>query len=80
MYKLQTIIAGLQAFLGFVQYYGRFYRNLFTIRSSMNALLRKNVAWKWTHECQCAYEACKHGISEGSCFMDCDVGNEMISL
>ena len=62
-----TNVAELQAFLGFVQYHGRFYRNLSTILSPMNALLRKNVVWKWTNECQAAYETCKHGISEGSC-------------
>ena len=72
-----TYVAELQAFLGFVQYYGRFYRNLSTILSPMNALLRKNVARKWTNECQAAYEACKHGISEGSCLTHYDVGKQI---
>ena len=45
-----TNVAELLAFLGFVQYYGRFYRNVSTINLPMNALLRKNVVWKWTNE------------------------------
>ena len=72
-----TNVAELQAFLGFVQYYGRFYRNLSTILSPMNALLRKNVVWKWTNECQAAYETCKHGISEGSWLTHYDVGKQI---
>ena len=43
----------------------------------MNALLRKNVARKWTSECQAAYETCKHGISEGRCLTHYDVGKQI---
>ena len=42
-----TNVAELQSFLGFVNYYGRLFRNL----SPLNALLRKDVPWEWTKEC-----------------------------
>ena len=74
-----TNVAELHAFLGFVQYYRGFYRNLPTIIYPMNALLRRNVAWKWTNECQAAYEACTHVISEGNynCLTYYDVGKQI---
>ena len=39
-----TNVAASKASLGFVQYYGRFYRNLSTILSPMDAVVRKIVA------------------------------------
>ena len=47
-----TNFAELHGFLGFVRYCGSFYRNLSTMFSQINNLLRKNVAWKSTNKCQ----------------------------
>ena len=41
----------LRAFLGLVQYYGRFIPMLSTHAYPLNQLLRKGVVWKWGPEC-----------------------------
>ena len=72
-----TNVAELQSFLGFVNYYGRFLRNLSTYLSPLNTLLRKDVPWKWTKQCEPAYKACKNGISDDSCLTHYDVGKQI---
>src|SRR5699024_1734464 len=49
----------LRAFLGKVNYYQRFLPNRATLLYPLYQLLRKNVAWVWTDECQEAFEKVK---------------------
>ena len=58
-----TNVAELQSFLGFV--------------SPLNALLGKDVPWKWTKQCESAYKACKNRIPEDSCLTHYDVGKQI---
>jgi transposase InsO family protein len=49
----------LRAFLGLVNYYGRFVNNLTTILKPMHNLLKKNIVWNWNSECNEAFEKIK---------------------
>uniref|UniRef100_A0A5S6QNU4 RNA-directed DNA polymerase n=1 Tax=Trichuris muris TaxID=70415 RepID=A0A5S6QNU4_TRIMR len=51
--------ASLRSFLGLVNYYGTFVHELSKIRSPLDALLRKGARWKWSAECQQAFDHVK---------------------
>lgn len=42
----------VRAFVGLVNYYGRFFRNLSTILYPLNNLLKQNVKFVWDRECE----------------------------
>ena len=42
----------LKSFLGIVNHYGKFIRCLADLSSSLNNLLKKDVQWNWSEECQ----------------------------
>ncbi|XP_039451875.1 uncharacterized protein LOC120431938 [Culex pipiens pallens] len=61
-----TSVFELRAFLGAVNFYGRFIRNLHEVRRSMDQLLKKATKWRWTSECQHdAFE--KFKVLQSSC-------------
>ena len=80
-----TDVSKLKAFLGMVNYYGKFIGQLSTLLDPLNHLLKKGVPWNWTKECQNAFETCKQLISEDSCLvpynpkrpikLDCDASS-----
>ena len=41
----------LKSFLGLVQYYAKFCKNLATVSTSMRELLKKDVEFVWSNEC-----------------------------
>lgn len=45
----------LRAFLGLINYYGKFIPQLSTVAHPLNRLLGKNVLWKWDKSCQQAF-------------------------
>ena len=49
----------LQSYLGFVTFYNKFIPNLATIASPLFDLLKKDVQWDWSDECQTAFESIK---------------------
>ena len=49
----------LKAYLGLLNYYGRFMPALSTVLSPLHELLRKNVRWKWTDSQQKAFQESK---------------------
>ena len=53
----------LRAFLGLLNYYGKFIPNLSTMIHPLNALLRHGVHWKWTQECAAAFTQAKESLS-----------------
>ena len=53
----------LRSFLGMVNYYGRFVPALSTTAHPLNNLLRHNVRWKWSKECQVAFCKLKMQLS-----------------
>ena len=63
--KLHTPMnmAEVRSFLGLVGYYRRFVKKFSDKVTPLNALLRKDQAWKWTQECQDAFETLKGEIA-----------------
>ncbi len=49
----------LQGFLGFCNFYRRFVRNFSKVVSPVNHLLKKNVRWTWSRDCNKAFELLK---------------------
>ncbi|XP_013404718.1 uncharacterized protein K02A2.6 [Lingula anatina] len=72
----------LESFIGLVNYYGAFFKDMSTTLAPLNRLRQKNVNWKWTEECQKAFDACKcelssdrvltHYDSQRKIKLDCD--------
>lgn len=54
-----TCVKELKAFLGLVNYYGRFLPNQSTMAAPLYRLLRDNVPWEWKQSEQEAFEKCK---------------------
>jgi len=52
-------VAELRSFLGMINYYGRFIRNLSTILAPLHILLQKDIAYKWTGNCERAFQRAK---------------------
>ena len=50
----------LRAFLGLLNYYGKFLNNLSTVIHPLNRLLRTNVKWSWTNECHESFKEAKN--------------------
>ena len=49
----------LQAYLGMLNYYGRFLPNLANLLRPLHELLRKNVKFEWSKECQESFDKTK---------------------
>ena len=57
-----TNVQELQSFLGLLNYYGKFIRNLSSILHPLNGLLRANQKWRWTDKCTKAFEEAKRQL------------------
>ena len=56
-------VSEVRSFLGLVGYYRRFIKRFSDKAAPLNALLRKDQAWKWMQECQEAFETLKEEIA-----------------
>ena len=56
-------VAEVRSFLGLVGYYRRFVKRFSDKAAPLNALLHKEQVWKWTPECQNAFETLKGEIA-----------------
>lgn len=54
-----TNISQLRSFLGLINYYGRFVKNMMTILSPLHELLHVGVAWKWSLKCEKAFKVAR---------------------
>lgn len=54
-----TNVTQLRAYLGLVNFYGRFLPNLSTVLYPLHQLLHKNKPWKWDSHCSKAFEESK---------------------
>ena len=52
----------LRSFLRLVQYYSRFIPNLATLLSPLNRLLRQDIKWEWSAECEEAFQQAKQKL------------------
>ena len=62
----------LRSFLGLLNYYGRFIPNLASILHPLNELLRKDVEWVWSTECNKAFELAKEKLVSADVLMHYD--------
>jgi hypothetical protein len=53
----------LRSFLGLVNYYAKFIRNLATLVHPLNKLLHKDAPWQWGTACQLAFAEAKQAIA-----------------
>ena len=49
----------LRSFLGAVNYYGKYIKSMGNLTAPMSHLLKKDTPWKWTSQCQSAFEKFK---------------------
>lgn len=52
-------VAELRSFLGMINYYGRFIKNLSTILAPLQVLLQKETTYKWLQNCERAFQLAK---------------------
>nr|XP_055073117.1 uncharacterized protein K02A2.6-like [Misgurnus anguillicaudatus] len=67
-----TCVKELRAFLGLVNYYGRFLPNQSTMAAPLYRLLRDNVTWEWKQSEQSAFEKCKDLLTDESVLVHYD--------
>ena len=68
----------LRAFLGMVNFYGKFLQNLSTVLAPLYRLLRKGVQWKWQSPEKEAFEAAKALLKSPKLLVHYDVDKEII--
>jgi hypothetical protein len=56
----------LQAFLGLINYYGKFIKNLSTLLAPLYKLLEKRTHWTWGQGQQTAFETAKAQLTSSS--------------
>ena len=56
----------VQSFLGFCNFYKRFIQDFAHIAHPLTQLIRKSTEWKWTYDCQKAYEMLKQRVTSTS--------------
>ncbi|UYV80669.1 hypothetical protein LAZ67_19001328, partial [Cordylochernes scorpioides] len=84
-----TNVKTLQSFLGVVNVYHKFIPHYAQLRSPLNILLKNNIPFKWTLECQKAFEDLKSSLTASPvlhifkedlpCFLYCDASTLGIS-
>ena len=55
-------VTTLQSFLGLANYYQSFIKNLHDLCAPENGLLKKDKKWRWTPECQTAFDQIKTAL------------------
>ena len=53
----------LRSFLGLIKYYGKFISSLASTLYPLHMLLRANQPWKWTEECEKAFQDAKKSVT-----------------
>ena len=53
----------LRSFLGLLHYYGKFLQGLSSLLHPLNWLLKSNAQWKWSADCQKAFEQAKNQLA-----------------
>ena len=56
-------VTTLQSFLALANYYQSFIKNLHDLRAPLNEQLKKDKQWRWTPECQTAFDQIKKALT-----------------
>jgi hypothetical protein len=59
-----TDVPELKAILGTANYYRKFVKDYSTIAAPLNNILREDVAWNWSEECQKAFDTIKEKLTQ----------------
>lgn len=65
-WPVPTNLRNLQSFLGFVNYYRRFIPLFAKVAQPLNALMKKEVPFNWTPDCQNAFDSLRNCLINGS--------------
>ncbi|PIO72020.1 hypothetical protein TELCIR_06064 [Teladorsagia circumcincta] len=52
-------VSQLRAFLGLINFYGNFVKDLHNLRAPLDALTKKDAVYTWTPECQSSFDKIK---------------------
>ncbi|KAL3975969.1 inner nuclear membrane protein Man1 [Sarotherodon galilaeus] len=63
LHKTKDKVEALRSFLGLINYYHKFLPNLSTVLHPLHSLLQQNVKWKWTKNCEEAFNGAKQLIT-----------------
>lgn len=58
-------VSTLRSFLGAVNFYGKFVKEMHQLRHPLDKLLKKDVKWLWTPECQLSFDRFKRILQSG---------------
>lgn len=56
-------VAGVQSYIGLINYYGHFFPNKSTVLAPLHKLLEKNTSFKWNDACEKSYLAVKEIVA-----------------
>uniref|UniRef100_A0AAG5DP56 RNA-directed DNA polymerase n=1 Tax=Anopheles atroparvus TaxID=41427 RepID=A0AAG5DP56_ANOAO len=73
-----TDVTGVRAFLGAVNYYGRFVKGMRELRYPLDCLLKGDKPFRWTEECRAAFEKFKAVLSSDLLLTHYDPRQEII--
>ena len=63
----------LRSFLGLLNYYGKFLPNIATLLHPLNRLLQKDRKWKWSAECDQAFQSAKDALTSSKVLVHYDL-------
>jgi len=70
-------IHGVRAFVGMINYYGRFINNVSSLLEPMYRLLKKGQTFKWTDKCEVAFNKAKQMVASENVFIHYDPSLEL---
>ncbi|XP_058840747.1 uncharacterized protein K02A2.6-like [Topomyia yanbarensis] len=59
----------VRSFVGLINYYGRFFKNLSTVLYPLNNLLKKDVPFVWTKQCEESFRTVKLQVQSKDCLV-----------
>ena len=71
-------VTEVRSFLGLAGYYRRFVNGFSIIAAPMTRLLRKDVKFEWTEECQQSFEELKKLLTEAPVLVQPELGKEFV--
>ena len=77
-WETPTCVKDIQAFIGFTNFYQRFVQGFSKVVTSLIALVRKDVLFKWTEECQKFFKLLKERFTTASILVNFDSTKEII--
>ena len=76
--RTPTCVTELRAFLGMLNYYGRFLPNVSTKLAPLHALLHKKSKWNWGRDQQMAFSLAKEMLQSDSLLVHYDSSKKLV--